>query len=42
MDVDKDVTFADAITCGDVDAVLSQSTIARGGITPISIRGGLR
>jgi hypothetical protein len=42
MDVDKDVTFADAITCGGVAAVLSHSTFSRGGITPISSHGGLR
>ena len=42
MAVGKDVSFANAVTCGDAAAVLSHSTFPRGGIAPISSHGGVR
>lgn len=42
MAVGEDVTFADAIKCGDVAAVLPHDTFARGAFTPISSHGGVR
>ena len=41
MTVPQNDVFADAITCGDVAAVLCHSTFSRVGITPISIHGGV-
>ena len=41
MTVAQNDVFADAITCGDVAAVLRHSTFSRCGTTPISIHGGV-